>query len=136
MRTVLVLALCTALAGCAASPEKETVMTDDLDEVLAEALARAEAVARDRDEKLARMDAEARSMEAVADELVRLATPKAVALKGVPGSVEERRMRVYRVFLDTLREMRDDPQRDTQFRAVAETFAEMFEKRMTEGPPS
>ena len=131
MRTALALGLCVALSGCAAAPDdEEPAMPDDPRKEMNDALSQIRIIARERERELGRAMRLGPNIEAVSDELVRLATPKVVALSDVGATREERRLRAYRIFGDTLREMRDDPQRDPEFRAAVEAFAESFGKQM------
>lgn len=126
MKNVLALALSMALLGCAATTE-EPPMTDDPRKPIQEALERIRAMARD---VLVRVQAESSQVDNVSDELVRLATPKVVALRGTPGTPEHRSAEAKRIFRETLDGLRDDPQRAPEFRAAAARLAETMADRL------
>ena len=133
IRKALALALLSALAGCAGTPETEPDMTDDASKELADALAKVEAVSRDRDAQIARMEAITKGMEAVSEELPELTMPKLKAVQWSQyASPEERRDQVSRIFIETLRQLQDDQQRDPGYREAAR----MLEQRLTETPGS
>ena len=131
MRKTLALALLAALAGCAGTPETETDMTDDASKELADAMAKVVAASRDRDVQIARMEAITKGMAAVSEELPELAMAKLNAVQWSQyASPEERTDQVSRIFIDTLRQMQDDQQRDPGYREAAR----MLEQRLTETP--
>lgn len=69
-------------------------------------------------------------VQAVGEEMARLSTPKLVELARLGLAADETRRRSFRISLDTLHAIRDDPERDPEFRETVAVFAETFAKRM------
>lgn len=129
IRKALALPMLSALAGCAGTPETETEMTDDPRKELADALAKVEAARRDRDVQIARMEAISKGMAVVSEELPELAMAKLNTVEWSQyASPEERTDQVSRIFIETLRQMQDDQQRDPGYREAAK----VLEQRLTE----
>ena len=116
MKTTLAFASCIALAGCAAAPEDRPM---NADKETAAMMERAEEVARFHEAELARLTEFSRNFEAVAEELVRTTSSRLEAVMDGSAAREDGRNMIRAAFRDTLREMRNDPQRDPMFREAA-----------------
>ena len=89
---------------------------------------RAEEVARFHEAESARLTEFSRNFEAVVEELVRTASARLEAVMDGSAAGDEGRDMVRAAFRDTLRGMKNDPQRDPMFREAA---AEL-ERRMAD----